>query len=103
LNPLTVHAVNTCPFDANAKLIFARDLARQGMPAGHRREYSTISFSPAVSRCFAQWKANSVGSRWVPNTVRLLGNRSGRTTRFAPAGCLASFRKHGGSGQANCQ
>jgi SAM-dependent methyltransferase len=34
LNPLTVHAVNTCPFDANAKLIFARDLARRLRQAG---------------------------------------------------------------------
>jgi SAM-dependent methyltransferase len=34
LNPLTVHAVNTCPFDANAKLIFARDLARRLRDAG---------------------------------------------------------------------
>jgi len=34
LNPLTVHAVNTCPFDANAKLIFARDLARRLRKAG---------------------------------------------------------------------
>src|SRR5438128_3489439 len=29
LNPLTVHAVNTCPFDENAKLIFARNLAKR--------------------------------------------------------------------------
>jgi len=34
LNPLTVHAVNTCPFDANAELIFARDLARRLGDAG---------------------------------------------------------------------
>jgi len=34
LNPLTVHAVNTCPFDENAKLIFARDLARRLRDAG---------------------------------------------------------------------
>jgi SAM-dependent methyltransferase len=34
LNPLTVHAVNTCPFDANAKLIPARDLARRLGAAG---------------------------------------------------------------------
>jgi SAM-dependent methyltransferase len=34
LNPLTVHAVNTCPFDVNAKLIFARDLARRLEDAG---------------------------------------------------------------------
>src|ERR1700741_479906 len=34
LNPLTVHAVNTCPFDVNAKLIPARDLARRLGDAG---------------------------------------------------------------------
>jgi SAM-dependent methyltransferase len=34
LNPVTVHAVNTCPFDVNAKLIFARDLARRLGDAG---------------------------------------------------------------------
>jgi len=34
LNPLTVHAVNTCPFDVNAKLIFARDLAKRLAAAG---------------------------------------------------------------------
>ena len=34
LNPLTVHAVNTCPFDENAKLIFARRLAKDLRAAG---------------------------------------------------------------------
>ena len=34
LNPLTVQAVNTCPFDANARLIPARDLARRLGDAG---------------------------------------------------------------------
>ena len=34
LNPLTVHAVNTCPFDENAKLIFARHLAKRLSAAG---------------------------------------------------------------------
>jgi SAM-dependent methyltransferase len=34
LNPLTVHAVNTCPFDENAKLIFARSLAKRLSAAG---------------------------------------------------------------------
>ena len=33
-NPLTVHAVNTCPFDENAKLIVARDMARRLDDAG---------------------------------------------------------------------
>ncbi|UFZ02157.1 class I SAM-dependent methyltransferase [Bradyrhizobium ontarionense] len=34
LNPLTVHAVNTCPFDENAELIFPRTLARRLGTAG---------------------------------------------------------------------
>jgi len=34
LNPLTMHAVNTCPFDVNAKLIFARNLAQRLAEAG---------------------------------------------------------------------
>ena len=34
LNPLTVHAVNTCPFDVNAKLLFARNLAQRLAEAG---------------------------------------------------------------------
>jgi hypothetical protein len=34
LNPLTLHAVNTCPFDLNARLIQAGQLARQCRAAG---------------------------------------------------------------------
>jgi ubiquinone/menaquinone biosynthesis C-methylase UbiE len=34
LNPLTVHAVNTCPFDANAKLIRAGELTQKLLDAG---------------------------------------------------------------------
>ena len=34
LNPLTVQAVNTCPFDENAELIFARDLKARLSAAG---------------------------------------------------------------------
>ena len=34
LNPLTVHAVNTCPFDVNAKLLFASNLAQRLAEAG---------------------------------------------------------------------
>jgi SAM-dependent methyltransferase len=34
LNPLTLHAVNTCPFDVNARLIFARNLARSLVSTG---------------------------------------------------------------------
>jgi ubiquinone/menaquinone biosynthesis C-methylase UbiE len=34
LNPLTVHAVNTCPFDVNAKLIRAHELVRRLLDAG---------------------------------------------------------------------
>ncbi|SHK09054.1 Ubiquinone/menaquinone biosynthesis C-methylase UbiE [Roseomonas rosea] len=36
LNPLTVRAVNTCPFDANAKLIRARQLKHRLEEAGWR-------------------------------------------------------------------
>ena len=34
LNPLTVHAVNTCPFDVNAKPLFASNLAQRLAEAG---------------------------------------------------------------------
>jgi SAM-dependent methyltransferase len=37
LNPLTVRAVNTCPFDANARLIRARALKRSLGLAGWQR------------------------------------------------------------------
>ncbi|HEY0205709.1 MAG TPA: class I SAM-dependent methyltransferase [Acetobacteraceae bacterium] len=37
LNPLTRHAVNTCPFDVNARLIGAGRLARLCLQAGWRR------------------------------------------------------------------
>jgi len=34
LNPLTVHAVNNCPLDVNAKLIFGRSMRQRAMCAG---------------------------------------------------------------------
>ena len=37
LNPLTLHAVNTCPFDVNAKLIQARQLVSRCRAAGWAR------------------------------------------------------------------
>ncbi len=46
LNPLTVHAVNTCSFDANAKLILARDLARRLRAAGWARNMSRLPGNP---------------------------------------------------------
>lgn len=33
-NPLTVHAVNTCPFDENARLVHARIMQRRFLAAG---------------------------------------------------------------------
>jgi SAM-dependent methyltransferase len=36
LNPLTVRTVNTCPFDENAKLIFARAMRQRFLDAGFR-------------------------------------------------------------------
>lgn len=37
LNPLTVHAVNTCPFDVNAKLIRAGNFVKTYQQAGWQR------------------------------------------------------------------
>ena len=34
LNPLTVRAVNTCPFDENARLVRANDLLRRYLDCG---------------------------------------------------------------------
>ena len=51
LNPLTVNAVNTCPFDVNAKLIKGRKLRQQAAAAGwsHPRIRYKVFF-PAVLR-----------------------------------------------------
>ncbi len=51
LNPLTVRAVNTCPFDANAHLVTARTLAATARVAGWRspRSVYRIFFPHALA------------------------------------------------------
>ncbi|MGZ5270711.1 MAG: class I SAM-dependent methyltransferase [Ramlibacter sp.] len=49
LNPLTVHAVRTCPLDVNARLISAAALRRQALGAGWRAaEIDFKVFFPAA-------------------------------------------------------
>lgn len=64
LNPLTVRAVNTCPFDANAKLILARQLRQRLGAAGWascRTEYNL--FFPRALAWLRPWEAR-LG--WLP-------------------------------------
>jgi ubiquinone/menaquinone biosynthesis C-methylase UbiE len=63
-NPLTVHAVNTCPFDENAVLIRANDLKRRLMAAGFAsvvRRYRI--FFPRPLRIFRPFEAYLT---WLP-------------------------------------
>ena len=58
LNPLTTHAVNTCPFDANAKLIFAHRLRAVARRAGWREvEVAYRIFFPHRFARFRQLEA----------------------------------------------
>ncbi len=63
-NPLTVRAVRTCPFDANAVLLPARQLLRLAHAAGlrrHRRDYRV--FFPAA---LAGLRPLEHRLRWLP-------------------------------------
>jgi ubiquinone/menaquinone biosynthesis C-methylase UbiE len=64
LNPLTVHAVNTCPFDENAKLIFARDLARRLNDAGWASPY--IQYNLFFPRRLALLRPLERRLNWLP-------------------------------------
>lgn len=63
-NPLTRHAVNTCPFDANAKLVTASRLSKSVMAAGWGRPkcWHRVFFpnSLAAARPAERWL------RWLP-------------------------------------
>lgn len=64
LNPLTLHAVNTCPFDENAKLIFASKMKRVCQEAGFKQvriEYRV--FFPAFMANFRMFENRL---RWLP-------------------------------------
>jgi SAM-dependent methyltransferase len=64
LNPLTVHAVNTCPFDANAKLIFARDLVRRLSEAGWAS--ALIQYNLFFPRRLALLRPLEASLGWLP-------------------------------------
>ena len=64
LNPLTVRAVNTCPFDENAKLVPARTLIRSISSAGWvRSEHCYHLFFP---RALARLRPIERHLGWVP-------------------------------------
>jgi len=63
-NPLTVRAVNSCPFDENAILIDAGTLAKRLKSAGFkRRKYKYRIFFPHFLRCLRFFEA-VIG--WLP-------------------------------------
>src|ERR1019366_8309326 len=64
LNPLTVHAVNNCPFDENAKLIFARDLVRRLKSAGWASPL--VQYKIFFPRGLALLRPLEQGLNWLP-------------------------------------
>ena len=64
LNPLTVHAVNTCPFDENARLIFARDLAKRLAAAGWTSP--RVQYNLFFPRALARLRPLEVRLGWLP-------------------------------------
>lgn len=64
LNPLTVHAVNTCPFDENARLIFARDLAKRLAAAGWM--LPRIRYNLFFPRSLARLRPLEANLGWLP-------------------------------------
>ena len=63
-NPLTVHAVNTCLFDENAKLIVARDMARRLADAGWVSPQ--IQYNLFFPRALSLLRPLESGLRWLP-------------------------------------
>lgn len=58
LNPLTRHAVNTCPFDANAVLIGARTMKERLRSAGFGRVALAYRiFFPAALKALRPWES----------------------------------------------
>ena len=64
LNPLTVHAVNTCPFDENARLIFARGLAKRLRAAGWVSP--RIQYNLFFPRALARLRPLEARLGWLP-------------------------------------
>jgi SAM-dependent methyltransferase len=64
LNPLTVHAVNTCPFDENARLILARSLAKRLRAAGW--DSPRIQYNLFFPRGLARLRPFEASLGWLP-------------------------------------
>ncbi len=61
-NPLTVHAVNTCPFDSNARLIPAADMRKRICAAGFKTAWIRYRiFFPRILRALRPLE------RWMTN------------------------------------
>ena len=63
-NPLTVRAVNTCPFDVNARLISARVFAGRYRAAGWTR--LKLRYHVFFPRALAFLRAAEPGLAWLP-------------------------------------
>lgn len=64
LNPLTVRAVNTCPFDINARLIWARQLVKAATAAGWRSP--KIRYHIFFPRALAALRGLEPKLAWLP-------------------------------------
>ena len=64
LNPLTVHAVNTCPFDENARLIFAGSLSKRLRDAGWTSP--RIQYNLFFPRALARLRPLESRLGWLP-------------------------------------
>ena len=64
LNPLTVRAVNTCPFDVNARLISARSLARNYRAAGWSKV--KVRYHVFFPRVLAALRSLEPALAWLP-------------------------------------
>lgn len=75
-NPLTVRAVNTCPFDANARLITARGLTREVERKGYAR--SRTRYHIFFPHALASLRPMEKRLAWLP-----LGGQYSLTARRA--------------------
>lgn len=64
LNPLTLHAVNTCPFDENSKLIFGGKMKRMCQEAGFKQV--RIEYRVYFPSFLARFRIFENRLRWLP-------------------------------------
>jgi len=83
LNPLTLHAVNTCPFDVNAKLVFPRSLAQRLAGAGWASP--RIQYNLFFPRALASLRPIEDALGWLPIGAQYVAfARKVQTSRSAP-------------------